>query len=210
MPPGRGRRVLPAPRGEVQRPGLAVWEFTLACDQRCQACGPRAGSARPNGLRHRGGPAPGRRARRSSASARSCSSAARPTSRNDVLLVIRQIRERGMTCSMTTGGLGLTRQRAEALAEAGLQTVSVSIDGLEASHGPARHPGGWRRCFEALAHARAAGMTIAANTQINRHSWRELPALLGCSPPPARALADVPDHAPRQRRRPPGAAPTTA
>ena len=178
LPPGRGRRVLPAPRGAVQRPGLAVWEFTLACDQRCKACGPRAGEARPGELS-------------TDEALRLCDELAElgvgevvliggeAYLRNDVLLVIRKIRERGMTCSMTTGGLGLTRQRAEALAEAGLQTVSVSIDGLEASHELLRgSPGGWRRCFEALAHARAAGMTIAANTQINRHSWRELPALL--------------------------------
>ncbi|MCY1008208.1 radical SAM protein [Nannocystis pusilla] len=50
LPPGRGRRVLPPPRGAVQRPALAVWEFTRACDQRCKACGPRAGVARPDEL----------------------------------------------------------------------------------------------------------------------------------------------------------------
>ena len=177
LPPGRGRRVLPAARGAVQRPALAVWEFTLACDQRCQACGPRAGAARQDEL--------------------STEEALRLVAeladlgvgevvliggeaylRGDVLLVIREIRERGMSCSITTGGLGLTRTRAEALAQAGLQTVSVSIDGLERSHERLRGaPGGWRRCFEALAHARAAGMQVAANTQIHRHSWHELPAL---------------------------------
>ncbi|MCY1070296.1 radical SAM protein [Nannocystis sp. RBIL2] len=174
LPPGRGRRVLPPPRGAVQRPALAVWEFTRACDQRCKACGPRAGVARPDEL--------------------STDEALRLVDelaelgvgevaliggeaylRADVLWVIRRIRERGMSCSMTTGGLGLTQTRADALVEAGLQLVSVSIDGLEASHDALRGtPGGWRRCFEALAHSRKAGARIAANTQINRLSWREL------------------------------------
>ena len=52
LPPARGRRHLlasPAP-GEVPTPALAVWEFTLACDQKCLHCGPRAGTARDDEL----------------------------------------------------------------------------------------------------------------------------------------------------------------
>ena len=178
LPPGKGRRVLPAARGEVQRPGLAVWEFTLACDQHCAACGPRAGDARPDELT-------------TDEALRLVDELAdlgvgevnliggEAYLRGDVLLVIRKIRERGMQASMTTGGYGLTRTRAEALAEAGLHHIGVSIDGLEASHDALRgSPGGWQRCFAALAHARAAGIKIGANTQINRLSWRDLPELL--------------------------------
>lgn len=177
LPPGRGRRVLPAARGAVQRPAMAVWEFTLACDQQCKACGPRAGMARDDEL----GTEEALRLVDELAElgvGEVVLIGGEAYLRADVLLVIRRIRERGMSCSLTTGGLGLTRTRADALVEAGVQLVSVSIDGLEATHDALRGtPGGWRRCFEALAHCRAAGAAIAANTQINRRSWRELDAL---------------------------------
>lgn len=95
--------------------------------------------------------------------------------RADVLLVVRAIREAGMKAAIVTGGLNLTRARADALARAGLEQVSVSIDGLEASHDRLRGiAGGWRRALAALGHARAAGLTITANTQINGVSRHDL------------------------------------
>jgi len=163
---------------EAPRPALAVWEFTLACDQRCLHCGPRAAHARPDELTTEealrlvddladlgvgevvliGGEA---------------------YLRADVLLVIRRVRERGMTCSLTTGGYGLTQTRAEALVEAGVQSVNVSIDGMQQTHDFVRNrPHSWERAFAAIAHLRAAGAKVAVNTQINRRSRDELLALL--------------------------------
>jgi radical SAM protein with 4Fe4S-binding SPASM domain len=159
------------------RPALAVWEFTLACDHRCLHCGPRAGEARPDELT-------------TDESLRLVDELAElgvgevvliggeAYLRNDFILVIRRIRERGMTCSMTTGGLALTRTRVDAMVEAGVESVNVSIDGMEASHDYVRDQvGSWRRAFEALAHLRAAGCRTATNTQINQRSRHELEAL---------------------------------
>ncbi|MBK8716348.1 MAG: radical SAM protein [Deltaproteobacteria bacterium] len=177
LPRSGTRWARPLAPGERPTPKLAVWEFTLACDQKCVACGPRAGRARPDELTTDealklveelaqlgvgevdliGGEA---------------------YLRADVLLVIRAIRQAGMKASMVTGGLNLTRARADALVEAGLQFVSVSIDGLEASHDALRGtPGGWRRAFAALRHAQAAGISTGANSQINAKSRHDLPAL---------------------------------
>ena len=177
LPRSRTRWAKPLAPGERPTPKVAVWEFTLACDQKCRACGPRAGTARANELT-------------TDEALRLVGELAEigvgevdliggeAYLRPDVLLVIRAIREAGMKASMVTGGLGLTRARAEGLAEAGLQLVSVSIDGLEASHEALRGtPGGWARAFAALAHARAAGMAIASNTQINAQSRHDLVAL---------------------------------
>ncbi|MBK6918947.1 MAG: radical SAM protein [Deltaproteobacteria bacterium] len=180
LPPGRGRKhlVRAAASGEVPTCALAVWEFTLACDQKCLHCGPRAGLPRDDELSTEealalvdelaehgvgevvliGGEA---------------------YLRNDFLLVIRRIRERGMTATMTTGGYNLTAARARAMVEAGIQSVSVSIDGLRESHDWVRNrPESWDRAFAALGHLRAAGSRIACNTQINARSHTELPALL--------------------------------
>ncbi|MEX1369104.1 MAG: radical SAM protein [Nannocystaceae bacterium] len=172
-------------RKAAQRPAptYAVWELTLACDQRCSACGPRAGKARSDEL--------------STAEALDVVEQLAQMGvgevtliggeaylRDDVLFVIRRIRERGMKATMTTGGLTLTRARAEALVEAGIELVSVSIDGLEATHDALRGTkGGWRRAIEALRHVKACGARIAANTQINRQTMGELVAL-------GRVLAD--------------------
>jgi radical SAM protein with 4Fe4S-binding SPASM domain len=177
LPKGKTRR-FSSTEGTQFRPALAVWEFTLACDHRCLHCGPRAGEARPNEL--------------------STDEALRLVDdlaeagvgevvliggeaylRNDFLLVARRIRERGMSCTLTTGGLGITQTRAEAMAEAGIQSVSVSIDGLEPAHDRLRdRQGSWRRAFEALRHLRGAGIHIAVNSQINQVNFGDHEPLL--------------------------------
>jgi radical SAM protein with 4Fe4S-binding SPASM domain len=64
------------------------------------------------------------------------------------------------------------------MAEAGIRSVSLSIDGLEATHDALRGvPGSWRQALAALGHLRAAGMYVSVNTQINRRSMPELHAL---------------------------------
>ncbi|MCX4247684.1 radical SAM/SPASM domain-containing protein [Paraliomyxa miuraensis] len=163
---------------EVPRPTLAVWELTLACDHRCLHCGPRAAKARPDEL-----------------TTDECLALVDEMAelgvrevvliggeaylRDDFLLVIRQCRLRGMAVTITTGGHGLTPERCEAAKEAGLRGVSVSIDGLEHNHDHVRNrPGSWKRAFEALRNARAAGLPIACNTQINQRTWSELVQLL--------------------------------
>ena len=93
--------------------------------------------------------------------------------------IVAAIRERGIHVSMTTGGRGLTPTRARQAADAGLQLVSVSVDGNEATHDRLRGvPGSWRAALEAMRHLRDAGITVTANTQINRLSMPELPAVL--------------------------------
>ncbi|HWB77743.1 MAG TPA: radical SAM protein [Nannocystaceae bacterium] len=165
-------------RRDTPAPKWAIWELTLACDQRCSHCGPRAGQKRSDELTTDealqlvdeladlgvgevvliGGEA---------------------YLRNDVLLVVRRIRERGMGCTMTTGGYNLTQARADALVEAGVRSVTVSIDGLEESHDLVRgRPQSWQRAFEALAHVKNAGGKIACNTQINSRTRHELLELL--------------------------------
>ncbi len=183
LPPPRTRAILPVAKGDMHRPRLAVWEFTLACDQACIHCGPRAGRPRGDELTTDealqlvremadlgvgevvliGGEA---------------------YLRDDFILVTRAIREAGMMATMVTGGYNLTRARAQAAVEAGINSVSVSIDGLRDSHNRVRQTRGgdsWSRSFQALRNLREAGAQIAANTQINvwtRHELLELLELL--------------------------------
>jgi MoaA/NifB/PqqE/SkfB family radical SAM enzyme len=177
-PPTRTRRVLPLAPGEAPRPRHAVWELTSACDQRCVHCGPRSGARRADEL-----------------TTEECLRLVDELAaagvgevtliggeaylRSDLLLIVRKIREHGMTPTLTTGGYNLTRELADGLVEAGIRSVSVSIDGLEACHDALRgRPHSFQRAFAALRHLRAAGSQIACNSQINARTMEELPALL--------------------------------
>jgi MoaA/NifB/PqqE/SkfB family radical SAM enzyme len=54
--------------------------------------------------------------------------------RDDWLDLIRAVRGHGMDCSVTTGARAMTRERARGAREAGLQSISVSVDGLRGTH----------------------------------------------------------------------------
>jgi len=80
---------------------------------------------------------------------------------------------------MTSGGRGITPELARAAKAAGLESVSISLDGLEATHDRLRAlDGSFRAGVAALRNLREAGIRVATNTQINRLSMPELPELL--------------------------------
>ncbi|MEZ4450065.1 MAG: radical SAM protein [Nannocystaceae bacterium] len=178
LPVADNRWSTEASRKRATAPRWAVWELTLACDQKCASCGPRAGHRRPNEL-----------------STEECLEVVRELRalgggevvliggeaylRNDFILIIRAIREAGMSCTMTTGGYNLSRERVQAMIEAGVSSVTFSIDGLEATHDRLRGvPRSWQRALQAMADVRAAGGKVAANTQINALTRGELLPLL--------------------------------
>ncbi len=178
LPPTRTRQVLPLAPGEAPRPRHAVWEFTSACDQRCVHCGPRSGPRRPDELT-------------TAESLKMIEELAaagvgevtliggEAYLRADLLPIVRAIRQAGMTATLTTGGYNLTRELADGLVEAGIQSVSVSIDGMQQCHDALRRrPHSWDRAFAALRHLRAAGAQIASNSQINARTLPDLEPLL--------------------------------
>ncbi|MEM7153301.1 MAG: radical SAM protein [Myxococcota bacterium] len=159
------------------RPIYAVWEITLRCDLACRHCGSRAGHARPDEL-----------------------------STDEALDMVRQmadlgVREvsliggeaylrddwdriaaalvgAGIECGMTTGGRGITRERAQRAKDAGIGTVSVSIDGLEHTHDQLRAvEGSHRAAVGALEHLHAVGMPISVNTQICQPNRKQIEPL---------------------------------
>jgi Y-X(10)_GDL-associated radical SAM protein len=160
------------------RPIGAVWEITLACDLKCNHCGSRAGPARPKEL-----------------TTAECLDVVRQLAslgcrevtliggeaylRPDWTEIVRGIRDHGMNCSLTTGGRNLTEERVKAAAAAGLQSASVSIDGLEATHDRIRGvKGSFRAAFESMARLRQHGIILCNNTQISALSLREMPELM--------------------------------
>lgn len=178
LPPADNRRLRDVVPGEIPVPRLAVWELTLACDQKCIHCGSRAGAARADEL-----------------TTEECIDLVRQLRalgvgevtllggevylRPDFVLVVRAIREAGMACAITTGARMLTRERIAAMTEAGVSSVNISIDGMRETHDRLRGvTGSWDRAFAAISDLRAAGVAVHVNTQINRLSMADLDPLL--------------------------------
>lgn len=160
------------------RPIYAVWEITLACDLACRHCGSRAGRDRPEEL-----------------STEECLDLVDQMAgmgvkevsliggeaylRDDWTQILSRIRHHGMLPLLTTGGRGMTKERAREAAAAGLVSASVSIDGLEATHDRLRGVvGSHASALEAMRNLREAGVRVSTNTQINRLSMPELPEVL--------------------------------
>lgn len=165
-------------------PLYVVWEITLACDLGCKHCGSRAGRSRTTEL-----------------TTEECLDVVSQLDelgvrevtliggeaylREDWDRIAADITRRGMACGITTGARNLTDERVRRAVDAGVGSLSISIDGLERTHDAQRGAkGSWRAAFDAAERVSATPMRLSTNTQINRLSLPEIPAL-------ASMLADV-------------------
>lgn len=160
------------------RPIYAVWEITLRCDLACKHCGSRAGKGRPDELDTR--EALGLVDQLADLGIREVSLIGGEVYlRDDWQQIAARVKARGMVCGVVTGGRGFDRARAQAAKDAGVDGVSVSVDGLEGMHDHIRGAhGSHRAAIEALGHLREVGIKRSANTQLNRWNLREIPAVL--------------------------------
>jgi len=98
--------------------------------------------------------------------------------REDWDIIATEISKSGMTCGMTTGARGFTAERLQRAVDAGIKSISVSIDGLERTHNAQRGvKDSWRNAVESAERIAKTDIRLANNTQINRLSMPELPAL---------------------------------
>ena len=162
---------------KYRRISYAVWEITLKCNLACQHCGSRAGHTRAKEL--------------STPEALDMVKQLAEVGitevtliggeaflRPDWLEIARAITEAGMVCGMTTGGYGITLDTARRMKEAGIKVVSVSVDGLEATHDRLRgREGSWQWAFKTMSHLKEVGIPFGCNTQINRLSAPEFPRI---------------------------------
>ena len=162
----------------AHRPLYVVWEITLACDLACHHCGSRAGRARPDEL-----------STEEALDLVDQMAALGVTEvtviggeaylRDDWIQIIAQISKHGMRAGMATGGRGLTLERAKAARDAGLEAVSVSVDGLGEVHDAQR---GLRGSFDAAMAAMdnitsVGKIRLTANSQINKKNLHQIPEL---------------------------------
>ncbi len=179
-PPRRRLPLAPEVRAvdRESRPIYAVWEVTLRCDLACRHCGSRAGKARPHELTT---------AEALDLVRQLAELGVKEVSliggeaylRDDWLDLVRALVAAGISTNMVTGGRGFTRERAAQARRAGIRNLSVSVDGLEATHDLLRGvAGSFQSAMAALENARAEGIAVAANTQISRLALREIEPLV--------------------------------
>ena len=159
-------------------PVHVVWELTLACDLGCRHCGSRAGKRRGGEL-----------------TTAECLDVVRQLAelgtreisliggeaylREDWDEIAATIAAEGMLCTMVSGGRAWDAARAERAAAAGVASVSVSIDGMARAHDEQRGLlGSFTAAVRSMRVLRAAGVEVTANSQLNRLSAPDLPAML--------------------------------
>ncbi|MBI5547914.1 MAG: radical SAM protein [Deltaproteobacteria bacterium] len=101
-----------------------------------------------------------------------------PLLRPDLYEVVARMTHHGMRSCIVTNGTLLGPEQAAKLFDAGMRTVSVSIDGMEHEHEAVRGRGTWKRSLAGLTNARRAGFrTVEAITCVrpaNLHQLEEI------------------------------------
>lgn len=176
MTDSRARRRLDVVK-EAHKPVYVVWELTLRCDHACLHCGSRAGVERDSELST--DEALDVVKQLAEMGAREVVLIGGEAYLHDGFLIIaKALGAAGIAVAVTTGGRGITPALATQMKEVGITHVSVSIDGLEATHDWQRHRrGSYRDAMTALANLRDAGIPTASNININRKNRAELEAL---------------------------------
>ncbi len=149
-------------------PAYVVWELSLRCDQRCTHCGSRADMPRPNEL--------------DEAQALELVRELIALKTKEVVLIggeaylhesfiaiVEALHKGGIEVGLTTGGRGISEELAFAMKKAGINRVSVSIDGTDAIHDLLRaNKGSFSHALTAIKNLQNAKIRATVNTTINR------------------------------------------
>jgi heme b synthase len=106
-----------------------------------------------------------------------------PMMRDDILQIARYGDSLGLRMVMAPCGMLLTEEKAKALKEAGIQRISISIDGPDAkSHDEFRGvPGAFDGAMAAIENAKKAGLEFQINTTVSKLNLDRLPEILDLS-----------------------------
>jgi AdoMet-dependent heme synthase len=164
-----------------ERPVVLIWEVTQACHLSCDHC--RA-DAQPDRHPDELTTDEGKRLLEDAAAFGEGQlvvlSGGDPLVRDDVAELVAYGDELGLRMTMTPSGTrSLSTERIEALADAGLERIAVSLDGASAgSHDAFRgETGSFAETIRAVEDARDAGIPVQVNTTVCRETVGELPAI---------------------------------
>ncbi len=154
----------------VDRPSyqlkLCVWEITLACCFSCRYCGSGGGRARAGELSTEEAFAVADQLGELGCE-RVSLIGGEVFMRPDWAAICRRLRERGMRVNLITNGFLFTEKILDALQDAGVESVSVSLDGPEAVHDRYRQPGSFARAIKAIEALCARGIPTSVISTLN-------------------------------------------
>lgn len=143
-----------------------VWELTLACCFSCRYCGSRAGRARENEL-----------------STAECLDVAAQLAdlgcqrvsliggevfmRRDWAQIASALTSRGVRVPIITNGFLFTPDLIDTMRRAGIESVAISLDGVEAIHDAFRQQGSFRRADLAIDTLTRAGIPVSVITTLH-------------------------------------------
>jgi len=164
-----------------ERPFVLVWEVTQACELACKHCRAEAKPARhPDELTTAEGKRLLDQAREFGEGHLVVLSGGDPLYRDDVLDLVAYGVEQGLQLTMTPSGTSsLTADRIDALVDAGLRRLALSIDGgSAAAHDEFRQESGsFADTLAAARAAREAGLPLQVNTTVCAETVEDLPAI---------------------------------
>ena len=157
------------------------FELTLKCNERCFHCGSGCDINQPDGL-------PVEKYKEIldevkenfGTGVRIALTGGEPLLYKDFFELTAYIKELGFGWGMTTNGTLITKEAAHKLAETGMRTVAVSIDGVEATHDRYRRtPGGYRMAMNGIQNLidEDAFSSIMVTTVVNHENIEELDEL---------------------------------
>ncbi len=107
-----------------------------------------------------------------------CLTGGEPMLHPELYAILGAAQDAGIPCGMTTNGTLIGVQEASRLAELGMGTVSVSLDGMEAEHDWLRqHDGSFSQTVRGIEALRDAGLLVQVTTVVHRNNIECLEAL---------------------------------
>jgi radical SAM protein len=161
-----------------ERPFVLIWELTQACELACKHCRAEADPNRhPDELTTEEGKELLDEAAAFGDGQLVVLSGGDPLARDDVTELVEYGTDQGLRMTMTPSGTNsLTPDRIEALADAGLRRMAVSLDGASASsHDEFRQEqGSFEQTTAAARAARDAGLPVQINTTVCQETVSDL------------------------------------
>jgi len=103
-----------------------------------------------------------------------------PLLREDIFEIAGYGKKKGLRMVMATNGTLLTAENTAKIMQAGIQRISVSLDGPDAAtHDDLRQvPGAFKRACEGIARARKTGLEFQINSTITKRNLKLLPRMM--------------------------------
>lgn len=158
------------------KPITAVWEITMGCNMRCKHCGSSCESALEGELT-------------TEEALNLCDdlgklgfkwitlSGGEPTTRKDWDLIAKRLNENNIIPNMITNGWSLNEELIDKAVNAGINTIAISIDGLENTHDIIRKEGSFKRSMSVLDLLKNKNINYSIITTINSGNIKELEEL---------------------------------